>query len=400
MTFGNIAAKQERNMRMLFWGSSGHTRRVMIILLLVFERVPCVGETLRESFDISVPQAPIPVAVEDKKELVYEVHLTNFTGDELELHSLIVFDGSSHKQLSLWSDHDLTKRFHLIGEPDDRANPQMLVHPGQAAVVFIEYECATNEVPAELVHEVDYSVAGQPAHFTVEAGRISVRREAPVELSPPVIGGPWVAVYSPDWPRGHRRVFYAIAGTAHLPGRFAIDFFKVDDQGKTTQGDSDRVQDALDYGAPVFAVADARVVAIRDGIPEGEKISQNHKHPLEDAPGNNVVLQLNDDRFAVYEHLKPGSIRVSVGSHVRRGQIIAALGFTGDSTGPHLHFDVANGPEPLNAEGLPFAFRRFRVIGHYARIEDLGVRRWDPLAAGRPKLRVHEMPQSNAVLLF
>jgi murein DD-endopeptidase len=111
-------------------------------------------------------------------------------------------------------------------------------------------------------------------------------------------------------------------------------------------------------------------------------------------------LQLDDHRFAVYEHLKPGSIRVSVGSRVRRGQIIAALGFTGDSTGPHLHFDVANGPEPLNAEGLPFVCTQFNLIGRYKRVEDLGVRRWEPLAAGQPELRVHEMPQPNAVLLF
>lgn len=364
------------------------------------EGLPCSAETLHESFDISVPQAPIPVAVANKQELVYEIHLTNFSPYDLLLHSLTVLDESSHRQLSRWSDRDLAKRFRLLGKPDDAENPSMVVHSGQTAIVYIEYECAASELPAELVHHVDYSIAGQQARFTVGGGRTTIQTEAPVELSPPLRGGPWVAVYSPDWQRGHRRMFYAIDGTAHVPGRFAVDFFMVDDQGKTTHGDSDRVQDALDYGAAVLAVADAKVVAIRDGIPESEKISQNHKHSLEDAPGNHIVLQLDDHRFAVYEHLKPGSIRVSVGSRVRRGQIIAALGFTGDSTGPHLHFDVANGPEPLNAEGLPFVCTQFNLIGRYKRVEDLGVRRWEPLAAGQPELRVHEMPQPNAVLLF
>jgi hypothetical protein len=364
------------------------------------EGLPCSAETLHESFDISVPQAPIPVAVANKQELVYEIHLTNFSPYDLLLHSLTVLDESSHRQLSMWSDRDLAKRFRLLGKPDDAENPSMVVHSGQTAIVYIEYECAASELPAELVHHVDYSIAGQQARFTVGGGRTTIQTEAPVELSPPLRGGPWVAVYSPDWQRGHRRMFYAIDGTAHVPGRFAVDFFMVDDQGKTTHGDSDRVQDALDYGAAVLAVADAKVVAIRDGIPESEKISQNYKHSLEDAPGNHIVLQLDDHRFAVYEHLKPGSIRVSVGSRVRRGQIIAALGFTGDSTGPHLHFDVANGPEPLNAEGLPFVCTQFNLIGRYKRVEDLGVRRWEPLAAGQPELRVHEMPQPNAVLLF
>ena len=387
---------------MLFGGSNGRCQAIclMITVLLVFERPTCIAEILRESFDISVPQPPTPVTVEDKKELFYEVHLTNFTSDELQLHALIVLDASGHKRLSMWSDHDLAKRFHLVGELDDAANPKMTVHPGQAAIVYVEYKCSANQVPAALVHEVVYSVIGQHAEFTVDGGRVSVDREVPVELSPPLIGGPWVAVYSPDWQRGHRRVFYTIDGTAHLPGRFAIDFFKVDDGGKTTHGESDRVQNVLDYGAPVLSVADATVVAIRDGVPESEKISQNHKHPLEDAPGNDIVLRLDNHRFAVYEHLKPGSIRVSVGSHVRRGEVIAAIGFTGDSTGPHLHFDVANAPEPLNAEGLPFVFTQFSMIGQYTRIENLGVQRWDPLAAGLPNLRVHEMPQSNAVLIF
>jgi murein DD-endopeptidase MepM/ murein hydrolase activator NlpD len=41
---------------------------------------------------------------------------------------------------------------------------------------------------------------------------------------------------------------------------------------------------------------------------------------------------------------------------VRRGQPIASLGFTGDSTEPHLHFHVADNSSPLLGEGVPFEF--------------------------------------------
>src|SRR3546814_7386768 len=68
--------------------------------------------------------------------------------------------------------------------------------------------------------------------------------------------------------------------------------------------------------------------------------------------GNACALDLGDGRHAFYEHLKPGSIRVVPGQRVRRGEVIAELGFTGDSTGPHLHFHVADAPSPLGAEGL------------------------------------------------
>jgi murein DD-endopeptidase len=367
---------------------------------LTFGLPTCFANNLRESFDISVALTPTPVTVGHTKELVYELRLTNFSSDELKLHSLSILDGSSYKQLSAWSGRDLAKRFHLVGETDDSENPSMTVSPGKAAMIYIEYQCPVGNVPATLVHVVDYSVAGQQSQLIVRGGRISIQKEAPVELGPPLSGGPWVAVYSPERERGHRRVFYTVDGIAHLPGRFAMDFFRVDDEGKTTHGDPDQVQNALGYGVPVLAVADAQVVTVRDGFSENERVSQNHRHALGEAPGNYVVLRLDDQRFAVYEHLKPGSIRVSVGDRVHRGETIAALGFTGDSTGPHLHFNVADSPEPLNAEGLPFVFRRFKMIGQYSHIEDLGMRRWNSLAAMQLETEMREMPQPNAVLLF
>src|SRR3546814_3208759 len=91
---------------------------------------------------------------------------------------------------------------------------------------------------------------------------------------------------------------------------------------------------------------------------ESATISAHPENALGDATGNYVALDLGDGRHAFYEHLKPGSIRVVPGQRVRRGEVIAELGFTGDSTGPHLHFHVADAPSPLGAEGLPFEIDR------------------------------------------
>jgi hypothetical protein len=87
---------------------------------------------------------------------------------------------------------------------------------------------------------------------------------------------------------------------------------------------------------------------------------------LENASGNHVVLDLGAGRFAVYEHLKPGSVRVKPGARVRRGDVIAALGNTGSSSGgPHLHLHVSNANATLAAEGLPYVFDAFEVLGEY-----------------------------------
>ncbi|WP_370566025.1 serine hydrolase [Luteimonas salinilitoris] len=61
---------------------------------------------------------------------------------------------------------------------------------------------------------------------------------------------------------------------------------------------------------------------------------------------------------------------------------------------------VADGPSTLGAEGLPFALDRFRLLGRYADIAELGAARWHPLSAGAAALRRDELPPSNHVLTF
>jgi murein DD-endopeptidase MepM/ murein hydrolase activator NlpD len=46
----------------------------------------------------------------------------------------------------------------------------------------------------------------------------------------------------------------------------------------------------------------------------------------------------------LYGHLEQGSLRVGVGDHVRRGQVIGQVGDSGNSDEPHLHIQVQNKP--------------------------------------------------------
>jgi len=92
--------------------------------------------------------------------------------------------------------------------------------------------------------------------------------------------------------------------------------------------------------------------------------------------GNFISLDLGHGRFATYEHLRPGSITVAKGDHVRVGQVIAEVGFSGDSTEPHLHFHVSDSAMPLEGEGLPYALDRFRVVGRVTDWNAFGSQRW------------------------
>lgn len=83
--------------------------------------------------------------------------------------------------------------------------------------------------------------------------------------------------------------------------------------------------------------------------------------------GNRVVQHLGGDRYAVYAHMQPGSVRVGVGQRVERGQVVGLVGNTGISSGPHLHFHVMDspgGPSALNADALPYVFDRFGLVGN------------------------------------
>jgi murein DD-endopeptidase MepM/ murein hydrolase activator NlpD len=66
--------------------------------------------------------------------------------------------------------------------------------------------------------------------------------------------------------------------------------------------------------------------------------------------------------------MQPDSLRVDVGDHVRKGQVLGLLGNSGNTDGPHLHFHVMDSPSPLQSNGLPYVFDRFTGLG---RIDDI-----------------------------
>ncbi|MFJ9907579.1 M23 family metallopeptidase [Streptomyces sp. NPDC101152] len=61
------------------------------------------------------------------------------------------------------------------------------------------------------------------------------------------------------------------------------------------------------------------------------------------AYGNQIVIKMNDGTYTQYGHLS--SIGVSVGQQVATGQQIGLSGSTGNTTGPHLHFEARTTPE-------------------------------------------------------
>ncbi|MGW7576801.1 M23 family metallopeptidase [Streptomyces sp. NPDC054765] len=87
-------------------------------------------------------------------------------------------------------------------------------------------------------------------------------------------------------------------------------------------------------------------------VPTGTAVKAVHKGTVVkagpwgggDGPayGNAIVIQHDNGTYTQYAHLS--QIQVQVGQQVGTGQQIALSGSTGNSTGPHLHFEVRTGP--------------------------------------------------------
>ena len=72
--------------------------------------------------------------------------------------------------------------------------------------------------------------------------------------------------------------------------------------------------------------------------------------------GNYIVIDHENGEFSTYAHLSEGSIRVKTGDRVVKGDAIAAVGNTGHSSLPHLHFQLMDSKDFLTANGLPVMF--------------------------------------------
>jgi murein DD-endopeptidase MepM/ murein hydrolase activator NlpD len=161
--------------------------------------------------------------------------------------------------------------------------------------------------------------------------------------------------------------------------RFAIDYVQLRADGRIFTGDKAKLDSYPSFGADIHAVADGPVVGLLDGLPEQVAGTNPTGLPLDQYAGNHVVQDIGDGNYALYAHLSPGSIKVKVGDRLTSGQVIALLGNSGNSDGPHLHFHVMSTPDPLRSNGLPFVLSSFTLDGRIASIDAE-----DAIQAGQP----------------
>jgi hypothetical protein len=140
--------------------------------------------------------------------------------------------------------------------------------------------------------------------------------------------------------------------------RFAMDVLIAQD-GSSHTGDGTNLTDYYCYGREVLAPGPGLVVKVHDNEPDQQPGKRDPQNPL----GNAVMIDHGNGEFSLLAHMQPGTIRVKVGDTVETQTVLGLVGNSGNTTEPHIHYHVMDGPDMETAEGLPVRFYSIVVDG-------------------------------------
>jgi hypothetical protein len=355
---------------------------------------------------------PNPVLGADgKTHLAYELVLMSMAAAAIGIDKIETLDAESGAVLGTLEGDGLARMLRLNGGAKGTEIPA-----ASGGFVFMDVTLPKETtVPKALKHRFNISVANAPVPAPAgdhdpappPQGLSFVGDPLPVGapavvVAPPLKGKHWVVGGGCCTPYSyHRGATLPINGAIHVAERFAIDFVQLNDKNMLFAGNMQDVSDYAYFGDEIYSVADGTVVGTDDGLPEQVPGKLPDDATIQTAAGNHVVVDIGQGRFAFYAHMQPGSVKVKVGDKVATGQMLGLLGNTGNTDTPHLHFHVMDGPSPLVANGLPFAFTSFTGEGRLTDEEPLftgGAVTIDQDAlAGRHE---NEMPLYDQVVSF
>jgi len=257
-------------------------------------------------------------------------------------------------------------QFHLstILHEGERLSADATLEPGEAYLNTSLY-VASSTMP-DRARVVAEGARGDLGHTDVPVSRY----QSPNQYRAPV-DGRWFVFASADAAHHHRWV---------VSSEYAIDIAQLGESMRSHSGDGSRLADYPTFGQPIHAIADGVVVAARDDRIDNEGMLRQAGETFEaymersaeaqqaimtadgfeGAAGNYVLIRHANGEHSLYAHMREGSVHVRVGDAVSSGAVIGAVGSSGNSTEPHLHFQIIDGPDLNRARGLPFVFEGLR----------------------------------------
>lgn len=317
---------------------------------------------------LSSSGAPV-LGTDERWHVVYELRLANAFPQPATLQGIDVLDADDESRVvETFSGADLQRRLRTLGSG---ATTSLELGPNAGRLVLVELAFDRRaDLPRTLVHRLHVlavapgasasaSAAYTAATFSLDADATAIRR--------PLAGDGWVATNGCCPTDGvHRQTVLPINGGLHAAQRFAIDWTRLDHQGRMVTGDPADVHSYVAYGAAILAAAGGTVVSTQNTLDDQVpgQLPDPSTITLANILGNHVVVRHRDGRYATYAHMQKGSLTVAVGDRVRAGQTLGKLGNTGNTSAPHLHFQITEGSgSVLGSSGVPFVVDRFSFQG-------------------------------------
>jgi hypothetical protein len=147
--------------------------------------------------------------------------------------------------------------------------------------------------------------------------------------------------------------------------RYAIDLVVLDPSGSPFHDNPGDQKNWVGFAHPIVAPGDGVVVEAAGDLPDEIPYDDEalKKNPALMA-GNHVMIDHRNGEFSLLCHFRNGSIRVKAGQSVKRGDVLGEMGHSGMGSGlVHVHYELRDGSDLFDAEGLPARFEGFRRAG-------------------------------------
>jgi hypothetical protein len=189
-------------------------------------------------------------------------------------------------------------------------------------------------------------------------------------------------------------------GTDKLGERYAFDFLQVDWSRKGNPFYNVSSLKYFIFGVPldgcycwgkdIHAPFDGLVEIVKDGLKERPIVHavtdmiyalsvtrsfDPEVDGVQAVAGNYIILKKTDGLYAALVHLQCNSIAVSAGQYVKKGDILGKVGHSGNSTAPHLHFQLMDSIDLCSAKGIPCGFEEYEIYENH---------RWKRITNGIP----------------
>jgi hypothetical protein len=142
-----------------------------------------------------------------------------------------------------------------------------------------------------------------------------------------------------------------------LSQRYALDFVALGDGDNTHTGSGRALKDFYSFDNPIYAPCNGIVIEAVDGHRDQKPgWSFFSLLKIRDIRGNYLLIREPSGQFCLLAHLRRGSLRVTRGSQVTVGMLVAECGNSGNTSQPHLHIHTQSNKSFYSSIGIPITF--------------------------------------------